>query len=889
MLTHTAPRQPGHGLENTLTVFRSLQKSVAALSFYSLQRSCAQRPQLVQPTAPHVVVHLPQGISSVSDTYINTVIDTWYFNDVERCARSHSAPCLPRSMSPRRYLLLWFEQHCPLDVVKSDHHCKYSSRLREDGKRAASTNVLKVMNGWGGVAGSVFTETTSYNDPSAVRMFDNLREAAERHGHPKPHYAVLDNPHRDGPGLCANLWLGGGKKRFVFPGEITVVVSEEQCDSACRLLDGRELYWDTESVAYLDGSGENTNTAALVQICSDDRVCYLFRVALWPACYPSFRQLMANNERKVAHFVGHDVADLRRRFPDVVINGAVDLKERIDCLSLSSHALHKMIEQQFSEWLDKRCDHRLWGCRRLLATHEVYAAADAYAVLRLAEAARAQGPTRLVRQAAAEDDSSEDEAVQPTRAPATTISRRRSQRSDRAADMTVGSDSTDESETEDEGGGESVPEQLAENLLKHAKRQVEEYAKSTVEADLALTAALTREQRKHLHAYVDTFELQHNTVGNGTDKRMVVSRFKPFAAVTAAQAKEVIGSMVLKDRGANEQPLRGMVMDYRSETSKWRLQYDGEEELVDLDMLNVRLRRRAVADHGSGGLGDVGVPAAAGMDDPHLLQELLAGIDPDWEKKKLLKYDSRHWMGNFTTILAVEKGTPAFNLFMSLISDGLFWLLPYETVRVRNHCEALGMTREQIDKLKRKYWRLKCRYACPAPRLLLRAFHDVYVFFRGMLDPLKPGHQMLVPNHEAIFRKEMKYVQDGLLSDPPGMDMYLVVGIHPKTRLLMLRTLQNSSDLEGHFLHYSRAIHPTAKGSKWPIPARANELVRFCLVAESGSSCRPDEGHWPLAALADRRPRRRLPQMAARDRPATPAPPVEADGYKEEAVHVQWH
>jgi hypothetical protein len=124
------------------------------------------------------------------------------------------------------------------------------------------------------------------------------------------------------------------------------------------------------------------------------------------------------------------------------------------------------------------------------------------------------------------------------------------------------------------------------------------------------------------------------------------------------------------------------------------------------------------------------------------------------------------------------------------------------------------------------------------------------------------------------FLKQMKYVREGLLSDPPGMDMYLVVGIHPKTRLLMLRTLRNSSDIEGHFLHDSRAIHPTAKGSKWPIPARANELVRFCLVAESGSSCRPDEGHWPLAA---------------RDRPATPAPPVKADGYKEEAVHIQWH
>ena len=31
----------------------------------------------------------------------------------------------------------------------------------------------------------------------------------------------------------------------------------------------------------------------------------------------------------------------------------------------------------------------------------------------------------------------------------------------------------------------------------------------------------------------------------------------------------------------------------------------------------------------------------------------------------------------------------------------LFWLIPGETARVRNHCEALGMTSEQIDKLQR--------------------------------------------------------------------------------------------------------------------------------------------------------------------------------------------
>jgi hypothetical protein len=90
-----APKQTIHGLEETLTTLRSLRASVGTLSFYSLQRSWAQRPQLVQQTAPHVVVHLSQGISSVSDTYINAVIDAWYYKDVERCAHSHSAPCLP--------------------------------------------------------------------------------------------------------------------------------------------------------------------------------------------------------------------------------------------------------------------------------------------------------------------------------------------------------------------------------------------------------------------------------------------------------------------------------------------------------------------------------------------------------------------------------------------------------------------------------------------------------------------------------------------------------------------------------------------------------------------------------------------------------------------------
>jgi hypothetical protein len=125
-----------------------------------------------------------------------------------------------------------------------------------------------------------------------------------------------------------------------------------------------------------------------------------------------------------------------------------------------------------------------------------------------------------------------------------------------------------------------------------------------------------------------------------------------------------------------------------------------------------------------------------------------------------------------------------------------------------------------------------------------------------MLDPLKPGHQMLVPNHRNNFLKQMKYVQRGLLSDPPGMGMYLVVGIHPKTRLLMLRTLRNSSVLEGHFLHYSRALHPTAKAASGRYLHVRTNLFDFAwsLKAAAAAGRMKDIGHsqpWLIDDHAD--------------------------------------
>jgi hypothetical protein len=88
-----------HGVEAILSEFRALLATTKLLEFYSFQRSWIQRPQLSRPEEEPKALHLTQGISSVSDTYLHSVLDAWYFSGIER------------------YMLLWFEQHCPFDSV----------------------------------------------------------------------------------------------------------------------------------------------------------------------------------------------------------------------------------------------------------------------------------------------------------------------------------------------------------------------------------------------------------------------------------------------------------------------------------------------------------------------------------------------------------------------------------------------------------------------------------------------------------------------------------------------------------------------------------------------------------------------------------------------------
>ena len=130
--------------------------------------------------------------------------------------------------------------------------------------------------------------------------------------------------------------------------------------------------------------------------------------------------------------------------------------------------------------------------------------------------------------------------------------------------------------------------------------------------------------------------------------------------------------------------MRGGVVAFDEHTMLWKLNYDdGSSESVGIDLLNVRLQRRhavdAVADgdDDGGGLGMLPVPRVGGPTDGVELQKLLDGIHPEWARGRL-KYDIRHFMANFSMMVAAQKDSPTYGKFMAYVSAAIFKILPGE-------------------------------------------------------------------------------------------------------------------------------------------------------------------------------------------------------------------
>ena len=123
------------------------------------------------------------------------------------------------------------------------------------------------------------------------------------------------------------------------------------------------------------------------------------------------------------------------------------------------------------------------------------------------------------------------------------------------------------------------------------------------------------------------------------------------------------------------------------------------------------------------------------------------------------------------------------------------------------------MTDEQIRALRRKYWRRRAMYRVPEPARLIRDLVDVYNTFCELDDPSRPGSKFLNANARGDFLKELAYVAKGLLSDKPGMKMYVKVGTVKATGFVLHRCRRSTSQLESYHLHLRQARRVGAIGS----------------------------------------------------------------------------
>ena len=411
------------------------------------------------------------------------------------------------------------------------------------------------------------------------------------------------------------------------------------------------------------------------------------------------------------------------------------------------------------------------------------------------------------------------------------------------------------------------------SILSRCKRALAEFASSQEPFVVLPTSVLSaserhegvvldKGERQQLHRYADQFEIYTSSTTKDGQRLVTAQRCTPFAPVTPAIAQQAVDASVLSE---SDPPIRGVVRDFQSDHPdgpSWTIRYDcGTTTTVQIDKLNELLQRRFLSDFGSASLREdnlptarVDMPSAGGEAMSEELQKMLDACDKGWATSlwSYIGYDIKHWITNFASMCTADKHSRAYKAFLVDISDAIFKIRVLDDGstdfdRVKSH--ALNtMDSSTVSRLRRKYWRSRCRYHVPEPNRLIRDLYDVYCFYRDLDDPLNPGSKFLSADSWSIFVKEIKYVQEGLLSDLPGIEMYQLLPKRMRDGTLRFRCLRGGAH-EGHHLHFRMTIHPGARGRISPrlLNAKTN-LWDFVwnIRAAITAGLMPDTGHFWL-------------------------------------------
>lgn len=173
-----------------------------------------------------------------------------------------------------------------------------------------------------------------------------------------------------------------------------------------------------------------------------------------------------------------------------------------------------------------------------------------------------------------------------------------------------------------------------------------------------------------------------------------------------------------------------------------------------------------------------------------------------------MQRDRQEKLDAFHGIQRYGKGThsqadPSFACFMNAIAAA-FFLLNEEDVNVLKRwlTEVRGMTTEEIKKLPRAYFVTSkhVRGHIPGPLELAKRLSKVIAVYEKVL--MADGRQLFrtkkTKSQECmrdIHKGMLKHALAGCISDPPGMDMYMVVG-HTPSGLPIYKCKRGSSQLE---------------------------------------------------------------------------------------------
>jgi hypothetical protein len=324
---------------------------------------------------------------------------------------------------------------------------------------------------------------------------------------------------------------------------------------------------------------------------------YIFLVAHWPHCYPSFAQLMTTKEvRKFAHYSHVDVTPLQRRFPGVVVLGAENLTPIAQAVAKAPMANNELAT--YARSILRRSmpakdgfDHSKWENANLTHEQLIYAAADSIVVYRIvalslnplpAKAAVGRGATSFGDgalslhsngiddngEAASDGDSDGDE----TKREAVTRRGRRKAIDEICRGFITGDDDDTSSDGEGDKGSDETTLSLKANALVGDETALFEYCATLIRAYAATTRTdlvrlprgLSSGGRKRLHDLCSSFGLWHASMGisgmDSPDRFLTFCRRSVFQPLQSAVAEDAVGCVVASS--PTEPSNRGIVDDF---------------------------------------------------------------------------------------------------------------------------------------------------------------------------------------------------------------------------------------------------------------------------------------------------------------------------------------